>query len=171
MLQVANTLTAEDLDLLRESAPSKQRCDNIVARESVTATKTVDHGPDPLACEGPEVMSGSSRGAYERSRTRQSKISTSCVGNERAKHEWWPVGTELVGDIGSEVFTSTVVENDRVKSGRSILITSGAANGQVCLTPTRAALEATEAYRQSKNLGRAGGVTNGWTFWKTRTTE
>ena len=64
-----------------------------------------------------------------------------------------------------------VVENPQVKSGRSVLITSGAAHGRVCITPTRAALEATEAYRQANQLGRAGGVTNGWTFWKPGTPQ
>jgi hypothetical protein len=51
----------------------------------------------------------------------------------------------------------------------SLLITSGPASGKVCLTPTRAAIEATEAYRQTHNLGRGGGVTNGWEFWQPRT--
>ena len=109
------------------------------------------------------------RGEYERQRTRESKISTSCVGHEREKHDWWPVGTELIGRMGSETFTATVVENAQVKSGRSLLITSGPASGKVCLTPTRAAIEATEHYRQANNLGRGGGVTNGWDFWKPRT--
>ena len=59
-----------------------------------------------------------------------------------------------------------VVENSQVKSGRSVLITSGTASGKMCLTPTRAAIEATEAYRQTNKLGRGGGVTNGWQFWK-----
>ena len=66
-------------------------------------------------------------------------------------------------------FTATVVENAQVRSGRSLLITSGPAMGKVCLTPTRAAIEATEHYRQANNLGRGGGVTNGWDFWKPRT--
>ena len=117
---------------------------------------------------GPAAGS-SSRGAYERERTRESKVSTACLGAERDKHDWWPLGTELVGQIGSEFFTATVVENTSVKSNRSLVITSGAAKGAVCLTPTRAAIEATEAYRNAKNLGRGGGVTNGWTFWQPRT--
>ncbi len=79
------------------------------------------------------------------------------------------MGTELIGHIGSETFTATVVENPQVKSGRSLLITSGPASGRVCITPTRAAIEATEDYRQANNLGRGGGVTNGWDFWKPRT--
>ena len=111
----------------------------------------------------PSVMS---RGRYERQRTRESKVSTECVGEEREKHDWWPVGTELVGQIDAERFTATVVENPQVKSGRSILITSGPAVGKTCMTPTRAAIEATESYRQKHNLGRGGGVTNGWTFWR-----
>ena len=78
------------------------------------------------------------------------------------------MGTELVGEIGSDTFTAEVIENPRLKSGRSIRITSGPAAGKVCNTPTGAALEATEAYRRAYNLGRAGGVTNGWTFWHAR---
>ena len=61
-----------------------------------------------------------------------------------------------------------VVENTQVKSGRSVLISSGAASGKMCLTPTRAAIEATESYRHTHNMGRGGGVTNGWTFWQPR---
>ena len=45
-----------------------------------------------------------------------------------------------------QTFTAEVVENARVKSNRSLLITSGPAQGTVCITPTRAAMEATEAY-------------------------
>ena len=75
----------------------------------------------------------------------------------------------LIGRIGAEPFTARVVENASVKSGRSVLITSGPANGRICITPTRAAMEATEAYRQAHNLGRGGGVTNGWDFWKPQT--
>jgi len=110
-----------------------------------------------------------SRGAYERQRTRESKVSTTCLGAERTKHEWWPIGTEVVGQIGREFFTAEVVENRAVKSGRSLKLTSGPAQGRICITPTRAALEATEDYRQARNLGRGGGVTNGWTFWQPRT--
>jgi hypothetical protein len=112
--------------------------------------------------------SGLSAGEYERQRTRESKVSTACIGRERDKHDWWSIGTTLVGHIGSETFTATVVENTNVKSNRSLLITSGSANGRICITPTRAAMEATEAYRQAHNLGRGGGVTNGWEFWKTQ---
>jgi len=105
-------------------------------------------------------------GERERMRTRESKISTTCVGHQRERHEWWPIGTKLIGCIGMEQFTALVVENPRVKSGRSLRITSGPADGRICKTPTRAALEATEHYRQANNLGRSGGVTNGWTFWQ-----
>ena len=162
MLSVANTLTAEDLDYLRGTAPAIEPAAGPITPVSGEDDSTVSESPtfpasDPL------------RGARERMRTRESKISTTCVGQERLKHDWWPVGTELVGRVGSEVFTGTVVENDQVKSGRSILITSGAAQGKVCMTPTRAAIESTEAYRQAKGLGRGGGVTNGWTFWKPKT--
>jgi len=106
------------------------------------------------------------QGEYERQRTRESKVSTSYVGREREKHEWWPIDTQLEGQIGSDLFTAMVVENAQVKSGRSLLITSGPASGKVCISPTRAAIEVTEAYRQAHNLGRASGITNGWTFWR-----
>jgi len=140
----------------------RKHCD--IPPSAVTVASTV---PTPPVSSGP-VAGGSSRGAYERERTRESKVSTACLGAERDKHDWWPLGTEMVGQIGSEFFTATVVENTSVKSGRSLVITSGAAKGAVCLTPTRAAIEATEAFRQAHNLGRGGGVTNGWVFWKPR---
>lgn len=112
------------------------------------------------------VASSHSRGEYERNRTRESKVSTACLGAEREKHEWWPLGTELIARLGNEVFEATVVENSSVKSGRSLVITSGPALGKVCITPTRAAIEATEAFRAANHFGRGGGVTNGWTFWQ-----
>ena len=87
-------------------------------------------------------------------------------GQPRTKHEWWPVGTKLIGRMRDQLFTAEVVENPRVKSNRSLLITSGPAQGAVCITPTRAAIEATEACRQANGLGRGGGLTNGWTFWQ-----
>jgi hypothetical protein len=196
MLQVASTLTAEDLDCLRGAvsdvmAPSCDDADEQMEAEQ--GPSVVADGPDdtdghdansasPVDPAGPAPttrvagrtrsrisQASTARGEYERQRTRESKISTSCVGHEREKHDWWPVGTELVGRIGSETFTAMVVENTQVKSGRSLLITSGPANGKVCLTPTRAAIEVTEHYRQANNLGRGGGVTNGWDFWQPRT--
>jgi hypothetical protein len=75
------------------------------------------------------------------------------------------VGTELIGRIGTEEFAAVVAENAQVKSGRSLRIASGAAAGKVCITPTRAAIEATEDYRNAHKLGRGGGITNGWEFW------
>jgi len=189
MLQAANTLTAEDLDYLRGGAPvaaaHAERSGSSNAEtgpvDSVEAPERVE--PEDATAVAPAIPSvqgagprrrspahasagASSRGEYERRRTRESKVSTECIGHERQKHDWWPVGTELVGSMGLEVFTATVVENAQVKSGRSILLTSGPAAGKLCLTPTRAAIEATEAYRQAHNLGRGGGVTNGWQFWK-----
>ena len=129
---------------------------------------TVAPSASPIATPAAPTSMSSCRGEYERKRTRESKVSTACLGTEREKHEWWPLGTELVGKLRGEQFTATVIENANVKSGRSLVITSWPANGTVCLTPTRAAIEATEVYRNAKNLGRGGGVTNGWTFWQPR---
>jgi len=196
MLSVANLLTAEDLEMLRagavgtavavaedetdnpmesEQAPGEvaDDPDGAEVHDSSTASVPDSGSPPPTTRAIRQTRSRSpqtatNRGEYERQRTRESKISTACVGHEREKHDWWPVSTELIGRIGSETFTATVVENAQVKSGRSLLITSGPASGKVCLTPTRAAIEATESYRQAHNLGRGGGVTNGWEFWKPR---
>lgn len=170
MLRVASTLTAEDLDLLRLSAPTAPVIEKAEAARVPAAAESSVPASDaaPLPTLTQRGGSNGSPGERERQRTRESKISTACVGSERPKHEWWPVGTQLVGQIGLEMFTATVVENPRVKSGRSILITFGPVQGTVCITPTRAAMEATEAYRQANNLGRSGGVTNGWLFWKAR---
>ena len=162
MLEVANSLTAEDLEFLKGRAPT--------AKEDPPPDVTQKEPPEgPCTQEECLPANGISRGERERQRTRESKVSTECVGNERRKHEWWPLDTELVGRIGVDEFTARVVQNDEVKSGRSLLITSGPAQGKICITPTRAALEATEAYRQSCQWGRVGGVTNGWTFWRPKT--
>lgn len=166
MLQLADTLTAEELDAIRAGAPAP------AASPKPAPAPLVGEAPyEQLSQEddGENVQAGDlTRGERERMRTRESKVSTGCIGQPRTAHEWWPIGTELVGQIGGETFTATVVENPRVKSGRSVLITSGAAKGTTCLTPTRAAIDATEAYRKAHNLGRGGGITNGWTFWKPR---
>lgn len=177
MLEVASTLTAEDLDGLRASAATMPMTGMMAVAETADVTDAPDVSDMQDSDSNEGVDSGSvraasiagvdpARGERERLRTRESKISTVCVGRERERHDWWPVGTELVGHMGSQAFTATVVENRQVKSGRSILITSGPASGKVCLTPTRAAIEATEAHRQAHNLGRGGGVTNGWDFWQ-----
>ena len=162
MLEVANQLTAADIESLKSGSP-------ILPNRKETVATPAEACPQPTGPTGPDSATNSSRGAYERQRTRESKVSTTCVGNERAKHDWWPVGTEVVGQVGSEFFTAEVVENPSVKSGRSLKLTSGPAQGRICITPTRAALESTEDYRQANNLGRGGGVTNGWTFWQPRT--
>ncbi len=197
MLSVASLLTAEDLEMLRagaagaamavaedgtdepmrleqEAATVADSLDNADDHDGDAALPVASGSPSPTMQTATRTRSRSpqasmNRGEYERQRTRESKISTSCVGHEREKHDWWAVGTELIGQIGSETFTAMVVENAQVKSGRSLLITSGPASGKVCLTPTRTAIEATESYRQANNLGRGGGVTNGWDFWKPRT--
>ena len=172
MLEIANTLTAEDLDEIRSgtgTAVAEEPPAEVTVEER-PGEPGIEEPPPPSNESPPEPMStanaGVTRGDRERTRTRESKISTACVGQQRQKHEWWPVGSELVGSIGTEEFTAEVIQNDQIKSGRSVLITSGAAQGKVCLTPTRAAIEATEAYRQVHNLGRGGGVTNGWLFWE-----
>lgn len=187
MLQVAAQLTADDLDTLRTLAPAidgsvvvelsgaKELDRSSLSEESVVPedTEPFDGGTAAMPTDSEtrpsrNLVSASTapRGEYERQRTRESKVSTECLGHERERHDWWPVGTQLVGRIGSETFTALVVANPQVKSGRSIRVTSSPTAGMVCLTPTRAAIEATEDYRQAHNLGRGGGVTNGWSFWK-----
>ena len=179
MLKVANDLTADDLDLLRgmapECPPGQSRSDRAT---KITDPEIEEAADQELVAPGQDASSPVeatdrgigklSAGDREQLRTRESKVSTACIGQERVKHEWWPIGTELVGHIGPGTFTATVVQNARVKSGRSVEITSGLAAGRICLTPTRAAIEATEDYRQANNLGRGGGVANGWTFWQPR---
>ncbi|MCO6438512.1 MAG: hypothetical protein J5J06_15585 [Phycisphaerae bacterium] len=160
MLDVANELTAADIEFLKGAETTR------LAPGAATRLVGDRQARGRAANDSRQTSPSSSAGEYERGRTRESKISTACVGVERAKHTWWPVGTELAGRIGTAEFTAEVVENPQVKSGRSILLTSGAANGHLCITPTRAALEATEAYRQDHGLGRGGGVTNGWLFWQ-----
>lgn len=190
MLQAANALTADDLDCLRSTTavatvePADEESEEAAptAQEDTGATGVdedieSDDGSPPPQIPSPSQPAGRRRaaptsaatataGEYERQRTRESKVSTTCLGKPREGHDWWPVGTELVGRIGAEEFTVVVVENPQVKSGRSLQIRSGAAAGRVCVTPTRAAIEATEAYRQAHNLGRGGGITNGWDFWQ-----
>lgn len=161
MLQVASTLTADELDEIRGHAAG-------AGIQPVVITADGEPAEIDEAENDPAVQGDTSRGERERQRTRESKVSTACLGQARQPHPWWPLGTELIGRIGGEEFAAIVVENPRVKSGRSLKITSGAARGRVCLTPTRAAMEATEAYRQASNLGRGGGVTNGWSFWSPR---
>lgn len=152
-----------------EGPPPADEC-----ADATAATVAPDHVPAGTARRRRRhrrrtaSTSGLARGEYERQRTRESKVSTACIGRERERHEWWPLGTELVGTLASETFTAEVIKNRQVKSGRSLLITTGPAAGMVCLTPTRAAIEATEAHRQALNLGRGGGVTNGWEFWQPR---
>jgi len=169
MLNVASTLSAEELDELRACAVGLASPEESPLPEDLTASAPEDESDGDGDGDGANASvgtDGTRRGARERARTRESKVSTACLGQPREAHTWWPVETELVGRIGGETFTAIVIENPRVKSNRSLQITSGAASGRICLTPTRAAIEATEAYRQANQLGRGGGVTNGWEFWK-----
>lgn len=169
MLNVASTLSAEELDELRASAVGLASPEESAATETLATLGPADESEgDGDGTNASIGANGTMRGARERARTRESKVSTACLGQPREAHTWWPVGTELVGRIGAEAFTAIVIENPRVKSNRSLQITSGAASRRICLTPTRAAIEATEAYRQAHQLGRGGGVTNGWAFWKAK---
>lgn len=189
MLRIANALTADDLDCLRGTAgtamldPAEEtgEAENTTIPECVDVADSdeqveIESGspsvqmpqatPAPKAQRAAPAAANMSTGEYERQRTRESKVATGCLGKPREGHDWWPLGTELIGQIGSEQFTAVVIENPAVKSGRSLRITSGAAAGKVCITPTRAAIEATEEHRQAHSLGRGGGITNGWDFWK-----
>jgi hypothetical protein len=173
-LEAADTLTAEDLEFIRSDgvlcAPEPKRAPRKRAQaDAPPAPVSVAVVKPPQAAPIQAPAMASSRGEYERKRTRESKVSTECLGEERVRHDWWPLGTEVVGQIGREIFTAIVVENASVKSGRSLRLTSGPAQGRICITPTRAAMEATETHRQTHNLGRGGGVTNGWLFWQPRT--
>ncbi|MCB9851909.1 MAG: hypothetical protein H6819_02340 [Phycisphaerales bacterium] len=168
MLRIANLLTAEDLDEIRTGAPAPAAtvAPPPVDEEVSAAPSSGGTTDNPAPPESPSTADVLTRGERERQRSRESKVSTGCVGQPRTGHEWWPVGTQLVGRIGAETFHVTVVENPQVKSGKSLRIDSGPAQGRVCITPTRAAIEATENHRQSAGMGRGGGVTNGWTFWQ-----
>jgi len=172
MLRFANMLTAEELDEIRlgpaavqSSTPPPEEDETPKPEETVSAVEDSDEEVDQPQ-ERSVVIMTVTRGERERQRSRESKVSTGCLGQARTPHPWWPVGTELEGRIGNEIFSASVVENPRVKSGKSIRIDSGPAEGRVCITPTRAAIEATEEYRRIANLGRGGGITNGWTFWQ-----
>lgn len=89
--------------------------------------------------------------------------------SRRRRHierEWPAVGTELTADYfgvlyGAEIITAT----KRLKSGRQIRITSGAAKGTICDSFSEAMLTATEDQRNQENLARKG-VSNGWLFWQ-----
>ena len=132
ILRTASQLTAEDLEVLRATTPvtASASPEPLVAEDEPVEAEASVAVPRSVPAE--LTVTGSARGKYERQRTRESKVSTSCVGHERLKHEWWPVGTELVGRIGAAVFTAEVIENPQVKSGRSVRITSGPASGQIC---------------------------------------
>lgn len=125
MLRIANTLTAEELDEIHGSTatllPPSERADEVDAADQ--------KAPESAANEASSSETDATRGQRERLRTRESKVSTSCMGKPREGHEWWPVGTQLEGKIGTETFLATVVENPRVKSGRSLLIDTGSAQG------------------------------------------
>ena len=125
MLEVANTLTAEDLEFIRSDGvvrmAERQRAPRKRAqRDSPSPAVAVAVVEPPPAAPAAASATASSRGEYERKRTRESKVSTECLGEERVKHEWWPLGTELIGQIGTEFFTAVVVENTSVKSGRAL---------------------------------------------------
>ena len=115
----ASTLTADDLDCLRgvagaatvelpeeeseAAAPAAQ--DVADATCSGDRTETDDVPPAAPAPQRPDrrvrraapTSAGVPAGEYERQRTRESKVATACLGKQREGHDWWPVGTELVG--------------------------------------------------------------------------
>lgn len=172
MLNIAMMLTADEIDEIHASQSAGAVIAAVDDESTAEEHDSLSHPIGEQASESDDDEATSSlvialtTGERERLRTRESKVSTACVGQAREPHAWWPIGTELEGRINGEVFHASVVANPRVKSGRSILIDSGPAQGRVCITPTRAAMEATESYRQLTKIGRGGGVTNGWGFWK-----
>jgi hypothetical protein len=158
MLTIANTLTADDPDCVRGSAtaavmespnegrgvvaPSVQaaagrtRMDEDMESQESSPSSHIPPASQPAGYRrgAPTSVTAASAGEYERQRTRESKVSTTCLGKPREPHAWWPIGTHLVGRIGSEEFNAIVVANPQVKSGCSLQIRSGAAAGRVCIS-------------------------------------
>lgn len=89
--------------------------------------------------------------------------------NRRRRHierEWPATGTMLTADyFGVSYGAEIVAASKRLKSGRQIRITSGAAKGTICDSFSEAMLIATEDQRNKENLARKG-VSNGWLFWQ-----
>lgn len=82
------------------------------------------------------------------------------------EREWPAVGTELSAEyFGVSYGAEIIPAAKRLKSGRQIRITSGAAKGVVCDSFSEAMLTATEDQRNKENLARKG-VSNGWLFWQ-----
>ena len=79
----------------------------------------------------------------------------------------WPdTGTILSADYYGAAYTAEIIPAaKRLKSGKQIRITSGAAQDTVCDSFSEAMIAATEQQRTDQNLGRKG-VSNGWMFWQ-----
>ncbi|MCD7896480.1 MAG: hypothetical protein LUG50_07355 [Planctomycetaceae bacterium] len=82
------------------------------------------------------------------------------------EREWPEVGTLLSAEyFGVSYGAEIIPAAKRLKSGKQIRITSGAANGVVCDSFSEAMLIATDDQRTKENLARKG-VSNGWVFWQ-----
>jgi hypothetical protein len=79
----------------------------------------------------------------------------------------WPdVGTELTATYyGVEYSAKIIPAIKKLKSGKQIQISTGAATGRICDSMSEAMLIATANQRAEQNLRRKG-VANGWDFWQ-----
>ena len=87
MLNVAGTLTAEDLDELRQSAVDLAPPEESPPPDSIATSSLADEPDEPDGhgdgANGSIGGNGPLRGARERARTRESKVSTACLGQPR----------------------------------------------------------------------------------------
>jgi hypothetical protein len=83
------------------------------------------------------------------------------------KERTWPdVGTELTANYyGVEYGAKMIPATKKLKSGKQIQISTGAAAGRICDSMSEAMLITTANQRAEKNLRRKG-VANGWDFWQ-----
>jgi hypothetical protein len=82
-------------------------------------------------------------------------------------HQWPPVGSVIEADYQGTHYEAQIIPMPRFKSGKSIKILNGPAQGTVSRSFTGAMLRATEKQREENGLGRKG-VSNGWDFWRVK---
>lgn len=141
LAEAAANLTVEDAQWL-------QAHDMVSATTEQREQATLSHASIP---EQVAVSEGASAGKQNGRR-------------EPVEHEWPDAGAVLEADYCGQHYEAEVIEAPQYKSGKALKILNGPAAGEVAHSVSGAMLKATEAQRETNDLGRKG-VANGWSFW------
>ena len=174
-VEAAASLTAEEVDYVRKHARQRKEVNPGPAPpESDTPPKSkippAEAKAPPTEKKMPVPAKGKTAPPEERQPRPAGHRSRGVARGKRAQieHPWPEVGTVLEADYFGTHYTAEVIEapaGRKLKSGKTVRVTSGPAAGTEHASMSGAMEAATEQQRNEQALGRKGCL-SGWDFWR-----